>query len=332
VKKMKAEEKYNHSRDKLASFLSGDNSNDIGFDQSLPDEKEQEIFNYLKEMNNSRGDDKAVVDNAWNRLFKRLEEDNLLPGEEKIIRFSFTHYARIAAMIVIVAGLALTGRYVISSKMLSPETVFTTTGSEKNMIAELPDGSRAFLNRNSELTYQGRFGKNVRSVKLSGEAFFEITPDADRPFIIDAGVARVTVIGTSFNVMTNNGNCEVEVMVSTGKVLVTSTDGSNEITLEPGNIGVVGNNNSSKTVNTDSNYLSWNTNVLSYNGESLEKAFSDLKRVHDIDIVAMQDEILQKRITTVFDNQDPDTIITMICKTFNLTSEKSGDSYYISGK
>lgn len=330
---MNTKGKYNDRRDRLVPFLSGDQDNNNNEPaRGFTDQKEEEIFNYLKEMNNSRGDDKAMVDRAWDSLYKRLEEDNLLTSEEKVIKFNLYTIARIAAMIVIVAGLAFTGRYVISSKILSPETVFTTSGAEKNMVAELPDGSRVYLNRNSELTYRGKFGKNARSVTLSGEAFFEITPDASRPFIIDAGLANVTVIGTSFNVMTNNGKDEVEVMVSTGKVLVTSSDGSREITLEPGNIGVVGNNNAARTANNDPNYLSWNTDILTYNGEALEKTFTDLKRVHNINIVALQDDILQKRITTVFDNQAPDTILTMICKTFNLSFEKSGEIYYISGK
>lgn len=329
---MKAKGKNKVDREKLVSFLSRDSNNNNEFAQSISGEKDKEIFNYLTEMNNSRGDDRAVVDNAWNNLVKRLEEDNLLTSEEKVIRFNFTAVARIAAVIIITVGLTLTGRYLVSNKMLSPEKVIATTLTEKNIVADLPDGSKAFLNRNSEITYQGRFGKNERRIKLTGEAFFEITPDADRPFIIDAGVANVTVLGTSFNVMTNNGNCEVEVMVSTGKVMVSSTDGSHEITLEPGNIGVIGNNIAEKSVNSDPNYLSWKTDILTYNGEALEKTFSDLKRVHNINIVAGQDDILQKRITTVFDNQSPDTIITMICKTFNLSFEKRDEIYYISGK
>lgn len=327
---MKVKDKNRYSWDELASFLSRDNNKDIELAQGYPDDKAKEIFNYLTEMKNRRGDDRVVVDNAWNRLITRLEDDNLLKPEGKVSGLRLVSIARIAAMIIIVTGLALTGRYVISEKMLSPETIITTTGSEKNMIAELADGSKVYLNRNSELSYPGRFSKDARKVKLTGEAFFEITPDADRPFIIDAGKAHVTVIGTSFNVMTNNGSSEVEVMVSTGTVMVTSSDGSDEIILEPGSIGIIGNKSASKSVNSDPNYMSWNTEVLTYDGETLEKAFIDLKRVYNIDIVATQELILEERISTIFDNQSPDTILTMICKAFNFSFEKSGEIYYIS--
>ncbi|MEZ5011902.1 MAG: DUF4974 domain-containing protein [Bacteroidales bacterium] len=114
--------------------------------------------------------------------------------------------------------------------------------------------------------------------------------------------------------------------------LVTSADGSRELTLEPGTIGAVNNQSSIKSENHDPNYMSWNTEVLKYNGESLDKTFHDLKRVHGINIITDDDLILQKRITTTFDNQSPDTIITMICKTFILDYEKRGEVYYISRK
>ena len=90
----------------------------------------------------------------------------------------------------------------------------------------LPDGSKIFLNRNSEFSYRSNFGKHRRDVKLTGEAFFEIAPDASKPFIIDAGKAKVKVVGTSFNVITNNSESAVEVFVKTGKVMLSDNSGS----------------------------------------------------------------------------------------------------------
>ena len=55
---------------------------------------------------------------------------------------------------------------------------------------------------------------------LAGEAFFEISPDVSKPFIIDAGKANVKVVGTSFNVITKNTESDVEVFVKTGKVVL----------------------------------------------------------------------------------------------------------------
>ena len=103
----------------------------------------------------------------------------------------------------------------------------------------MPDGSTIFLNRNSEFSYRSNFGDRSRNVILTGEAFFEIAPDASKPFIIDAGNARVRVVGTSFNVITSNSESAVEVFVKTGKVMLSSNSGSESIALDPGYIGTM---------------------------------------------------------------------------------------------
>ncbi|MBK7131283.1 MAG: FecR domain-containing protein [Bacteroidales bacterium] len=114
------------------------------------------------------------------------------------------------------------------------------------MVISLPDGSKISLNRNSQLTYRENFGKKNRNVKLTGEAFFEIAPDASKPFIIDAGKADVRVVGTSFNVITNNTESEVEVYVKTGKVILSDKSGSQSIALEPGFVGKMDSKTSGK--------------------------------------------------------------------------------------
>ena len=316
--------------EEMASILSREDNNRFEMPGSLPDGKEKEMLNYLIEMKNSGGKDKEVVDNAWERLLNRLENENLINNAPDR-SFRLPVLVRIAAMIVIVVGLGITGKMVISDRLNPAMKVVATSQTEKNIRVNLSDGSTVMLNRNSEISYPARFSGKERKVTLKGEAFFEITPDSKRPFLIDAGEACVKVLGTSFNVMTDNGNSEVEVLVATGKVLVTSSDGSREITLEPGNVGTVSNNAISKSENRDPNYM-WNSEVLIYNGDPLEKTFSDLLRVHNMNIVLSDEDIAQKRFTSVIDSQAPDTIITMICKTFNLKYEKSGEVYYISGK
>ena len=139
-----------------------------------------------------------------------------------------------------------------------------TGNDQKNLLIDLPDGSKIYLNRNSELSYRENFGKNKRDVKLTGEAFFEISPDAIKPFIIDAGKASVKVVGTSFNVITNNTESAVEVFVITGKVILSDKSGSQSIALEPGYIGTIDSKKSGKSLNDNPNYRSWNTGLLVY--------------------------------------------------------------------
>src|SRR5690606_22184900 len=64
----------------------------------------------------------------------------------------------------------------------------------------LPAGSTVILNKNSELGYDDDFGTEIREVRLTGEAFFDVEHDPDHPFIVKTGDVNTRVLGTAFNV------------------------------------------------------------------------------------------------------------------------------------
>lgn len=306
-----------------ASWLSGEDTGDKETARILLEEDPDLLrkWNEMKMMEPHSGID---VDKAWAKLNRKIEQENTVKTGRILTMRPLL--LRVAAMIIIVFGLGW-GFY----KVVIPEKVtVASAANEKNIVVTLPDGSKVYLNRDSHLTYPESFGKNSRKVTLKGEAFFNISHDASRPFTIDAGEARVRVLGTSFNVITDNGNNEVEVYVSTGKVLLTNSSGTQSLTLEPGYVGRVSADNGLSTVNTNANYLSWNTGILKYDGERLEAVFHDLKRVYNIDITTSDPVINDFRVTTQFDNQPQDTIIKVICTTFNLQSDKEGEVYTLS--
>jgi ferric-dicitrate binding protein FerR (iron transport regulator) len=304
-----------------AAWLSGEKTSGDDAARILLSE-DTEIMKKWNDLKNT-ANDTIDVDKAWNKLNSRIEDEKpVIP----ISRPSFVPaFIRIAAMVIIVAGLGW-----MLFEVVSPEKVTVASAlDEKNIEVLLKDGSKVYLNRNSRLIYPETFGNNNRRVTLKGEAYFDIAPDKSRPFIIDAGKARVRVLGTSFNVITDNGNNEVEVFVTTGTVILTSNDGSQSLTLEPGYVGKLSDSSTSRAINTDANYLSWNTDMLRYNGERLGVVFADLKRSYNIDIVAADPSINDYRITTTFEFKDlpKDTIINIICTTFNLHSVMEGGTY-----
>ncbi|MBA7570786.1 hypothetical protein ES708_12539 [subsurface metagenome] len=137
------------------------------------------------------------------------------------------------------------------------------------------------------------------------------------------------MLGTSFNVITDNSKNEVEVLVASGRVLVVSEDGARSLTLEPGELGVINNNTSSSAVNADINYLAWNTEILTFEGTRLEDVFSDLQRAYNISVKVYNNDILNRQLTSVFDNESAETIIRTICLSFNLRFEKKDGIYYL---
>jgi len=133
-----------------------------------------------------------------------------------------------------------------SGKQPTLSQVSTKPGSKTQI--QLPDGSLVRLNSSSSLTYDKNFGKNIREVRLTGEAFFDVTKDSSHPFIIHTNVIDIKVLGTAFNVKSYPGDPNTETSLIRGNVEVTVKNRSNEkIYLQPNEKLVVSNNNT--TVN-----------------------------------------------------------------------------------
>ena len=273
------------------------------------------------------------VDQAWNKVWSRLNErGNAKVNYPERFVFSRRTLLKAAAAVIIMLSFGGAVNYLVKNDLLSRKTVVATGNDEKNLKVLLPDESVVFLNRNTKLSYKTDFGKSVRNVTLTGEAFFEIKHDPEKQFTVDAGKAKVKVTGTSFNIITNNYDSAVEVFVESGQVILSDNSGNNKIILDPGYIGVMDSELRNKTLNDNPNYRSWNTGLLKYNGQTLDVVFRDLKRHYNMEIVAEDPDILEQPWTIMIDNEQQDTIIRVICASFNLSYTKDGNVYHLRKK
>jgi ferric-dicitrate binding protein FerR (iron transport regulator) len=114
----------------------------------------------------------------------------------------------------------------------SVSKVSTKPGSRSQL--QLPDGSKVWLNASSILTYDEDFGKKLREVSLTGEAFFDVVKDPSHPFIIHTNVMDVKVLGTEFNVKSYPEDKSSEISVIRGSVELTVKNKSQDkIYLKP---------------------------------------------------------------------------------------------------
>ncbi|MDQ3111195.1 MAG: FecR domain-containing protein [Bacteroidota bacterium] len=114
--------------------------------------------------------------------------------------------------------------------------IITMSTADSAVSFYLPDSSHIYLNKNSSLSYPENFTGGTREVKLTGEAFFNVTPGTKHPFVILAGNTETRVIGTSFNIKEDKITKKVEVSVVTGKVRFKANknaDHLSEVTLLP---------------------------------------------------------------------------------------------------
>jgi transmembrane sensor len=131
----------------------------------------------------------------------------------------------VAALIIIIAG---AGYWCMENGLLfvPADNEIVTTGKRKTV--KLPDGSLITLEPNSRLAYPGRFTGGTREVRLTGEAYFEVKPNHEKPFIVRTPYVIATVLGTSFNVEAYS-NGIARVVVTTGRVKVQTINASNEL-------------------------------------------------------------------------------------------------------
>ena len=166
---------------------------------------------------------------------------------------------------------------------LEMNKVITTTGGFYSLV--LSDGTRVWLNSESELEFPVFFGKGERVVRLGGEAFFEVTPDAARPFIVRTNDIRTRVLGTSFNIKAYKNEADVITTLFTGKVDVASlADTTGKVVLSPGKQAGWNPQTGKLSVseaNLD-NVIAWKEGMFVFNKENIEVVTRQIERWYGV--------------------------------------------------
>ena len=310
--------------ERLNSWIEKSNNNRLLLNNLL---KDRELIDKYKKM-------KSVdVDKAWNNVSTRI----VAASKDKAITMKPARNLNYRLRLAVTAGIAasiliLTGLFFIYK---SPQTVSglkTVHTSNNTTFVSLPDGSVIYLNRNSTASWPKAFSSEKREVILDGEAFFEVTPDRNRPFLVKAGKARVVVVGTSFSVNENSGKNNVRIFVETGKVkLYHRNEKSKSILIEPGYIGQMKRNTSAIQKNTDKNIIAWKTGIIIFDNTRLSEVLRVLENVYGKEITVKNKEALNWPLSGSFDNQSFESVIRVVAEAHQFKIEQHGDKIVLSG-
>lgn len=146
----------------------------------------------------------------------------------------------------------------------------------------LSDGTRVWLNAETELSYPSYFSGDSRRVKLKGEAYFEVSRDTTMPFIVETGQLQINVLGTSFNVSAYPGETQYTTLVA-GKIKAAYA-GQSEI-LQPGEQVVLTPEGMKIRDVYVENYVGWKEKRFSFKNKPIEEVVRDLQRWYDVRIV-----------------------------------------------
>lgn len=318
----------------MARYLAGEMSmnEEIAFlDKSGSDKQRSELRDMEKHWKYFDQNPSAKSWNtgkAWKQLHQRLDTEGLLEEriEEPHVGRRMT-FLRIAATVLLVLAVGVPSLYfgVIrdsSSVQISHQAI------EGVSIVNLPDGSRVYLNKGSEISYQKAFNQH-RAIELSGEAFFEVMSDPANPFTVHSSDVRVSVLGTSFNVKQVENTPQVEVYVKTGKVLMSLDKSDQSVTLEPEEFGLADDEQLSNVKLEHPNYISWKTKDFKFVDTKLSDVLLELEDSYHVEIQSGEIDLSQMRITTSYSEQSIDAILETIATAFSITVSHEKDGYIL---
>ncbi len=192
----------------------------------------------------------------------------------------------------------------------------------------LPDRTRVILNADSRLTYDSDYGKHSRTVRVEGEAFFEVKPDVSRPFNVISRDIVTTALGTSFNVRAFDGEDRLEISLKTGKVKVKKLNDSNSQgqVLDPGEGLMIsqGGNKIEKVRIDPLITFGWKDGILVFKDNSLQEVIVTLERWYGVKIKTSGQPHSQWKVNGRFENKTLEQVLNSLGFTYDLEFEITG--------
>jgi len=254
----------------------------------------------------------ADENRAWQKFQQRIQ-----PSVVGRTRFA---WMRIAASIAIVVGLGLLAFWIFNERVRE----VTIVAQQAVLSDTLSDGSIVTVNKGSSISYPSKFKSETRQVSLKGEAFFNVTPDKKKPFVISVNDVQITVVGTSFNVKTINGNTEV--VVETGIVKVTKRGKTIELKANEETVVNAKDSVITKEKVSDQLYKYYRTKEFVCDDTPLWKLVEVINEAYNSHVVIGNPALKDLRINTTFNNESLEQVLNVISITFNIKIIKEGDS------
>ena len=309
-------------------------------------EEKQVLDWYEKQVENPKlldSSEKKVTENRlWNSILATMQPRNLIFN-----RFAWQKLALAASVLLILSFGWLFSikkvekQGVIIQKESPIEGIVVKNTTKNAQKISLEDGSMVLLSVGSSITYPEHFGEKYRKVYLKGEAFFDVHKDPTKPFIVYAGNLTAQVLGTSFNIKSNEESSIIEVSVKTGRVSVfengeDSPQNRKGIILTP-NQKIIFNKSTKEIIPT---LVSEPIPIIPvesvktfiFEAVPIAKVLTDFRAIYGIEIVT-ENQTLNECVFTGDLNDLPLAVqLDLICKSINATHEQRGTSIFINGQ
>ncbi|MEM7296970.1 MAG: FecR domain-containing protein [Bacteroidota bacterium] len=279
---------------------------------------EAEIFTKdLKGLAYYRNEVSVEADQSWDQ-FKKEHKIKSIRTQ------TASGFLKYAASVVIVAA-SVFGMYYYQQ---IPQDQLIA-GTDQIQEITLTEGSTISLNKGASLAYQEPFQNNERRVRLEGEAYFDVAPNEEKPFVVEAGDAEVRVLGTQFFV--DESEEELEVKVEEGMVLV-SYDDIHELLEQGEGITLDLETNQVSKIEEDPIGMNsfWKTRRLVFRLTPLEEVVQIVSEAYGqpVQLAGSTDDC---QLTVTFDNESLENVLAVISGTLNYDLTQNQGIYLLTG-
>lgn len=296
--------------------------------------------------------------------FTKEEEDHLISTQSSITPSNKNRNIRFIAKRILLAACFVVAIIIsvfyynnLKSKSiafaLSKCIIATKYGSKTSVT--LPDGTKVWINAGSKLTYDNDFGNTLREVNLIGEAFFDVTHNAEKPFIIHTSKMDIRVLGTEFNVRCYPDEKKIETSLLRGSIEVTLKNKPDEkIYLKPNEKLILINDDiveapklpvhqeqepakpklfeevsikhlTYQPIDSLVVETCWVENRLAFMGETFEDVAKKMEKWYGVNITITDEKLKQTHLTGSFEGETIDQALKalQITTTFNYTKNQN---------
>lgn len=251
--------------------------------------------------------------------------------KRKAHRRAMVNISKYAAITLIIIASTVWATLYFSSKQseIKYNTLSVPAGQRAQITLE--DGTNVWLNAQSTLKYPSTFSKKSRKVEIVGEAYFDVTKDTKRPFVVTSQHIEMKVLGTKFNVYSYPTTGYIQTDLVEGSVKVYDKNfQKNAVILHPNEQATLRNNQLTVNKINNSEHLLWKDGIYSFHNEKLIDIINKLQLYYDVKIIIEDPEIFNTPYTGKFRQRDGiDEILKILQKIQQFNIKKDTENNII---
>lgn len=264
------------------------------------------------------------------QLWHKIEGSIQIDNKQSSTLGNFRYIYRITAAIVIAFLLSLlyyqNTQQPTETQIVSRDIITKQSPNGVKTQVRLPDGTMVWLNSGSKLTYPSLFSEDSRNVELTGEAFFDVTENKAKPFVVQTPYFTTTVLGTSFSVRAFE-NYDPKVSLIEGKVKV-SKFGIDQI-LKPNQQVVLKDGEMVVSSFDHIEEIGWKDGILFFNDQNIQGVFDKIEKWYGVTVDFDRNKVPNSKYSGHHKNQSLEIVLKGLSYSLNFDYEVQGENIKI---